>query len=286
MAADELVKRVDRTPNARLTADGWRLKHQAEAGFAPANQFAASERAKKLRETAYSARVRSTWRRVGLIPPLDHWDEQAGKLIEALVQVREMCANAPDRIEGCWRELSRADQDLKTVPASSVRQFLIEGRVTPVANSAGETKAPVLPVFSGTPKKENEPFGYWLFSRQDLFLKAQAGAGDRRPSPSVRLHMQQHVRQNARTASWSQVEQAALAGNDLGIVQGCEEFFATAPAASDARIMEAREMYQAALVRWFAKGSGELDPTALGHLQRYKQLSASWPKTGNDGGAK
>ena len=222
---------------------------------------------------------------MGLIPPLDHWDEQAGKLIEALVQVREMCANAPDRIEGCWRELSRADQDLKTVPASSVRQFLIEGRVTPVANSAGETKAPVLPVFSGTPKKENEPFGYWLFSRQDLFLKAQAGAAIVVLLLASGFTMQQHVRQNARTASWSQVEQAALAGNDLGIVQGCEEFFATAPAASDARIMEAREMYQAALCDGLPRARESLSP-ALGHLQRYKQLSASWPKTGNDGGAK
>lgn len=187
VAADELVKRVARTPNARLTADGWRLKHQAEAGFTPANQFAESEPAKKLRETAYSARVRSTWRRVGLIPPLDRWDERGGKLIEALVQVREMCANAPDRIERCWRELTGADQDLNTIPASSIRQFLSEGRVTPVASPTGETNVPVLPVFSAGRKKDNEPFGYWLFSRQDLFLSSSR-SGDRRPYLSVRLH--------------------------------------------------------------------------------------------------
>jgi hypothetical protein len=285
-AAQEMLHRVAITPNAHLTSDGLRLKNQAQAGFEPANQFVQSERAKQISQQAYSARIRSIWRRVGLHPPADRWDEHADKLIKGMVRVQELSGNVPERIEGCWLEVAKDDQDLNALPSSLIRQFLVNGEVAtrPESSTAGE--APMLPVSSGAKKRGNEPFKFWVFSRQDLFLKAQAVAAVVVVVLALSLSVHYQLQVNAREASWVQAKHALLAGDDLGIIQDCEAFFAASPPASDPRVSEAREVYEAALVRWFAKMPASLDSDSLGHVQRYKQISARWPKAGADGGAK
>ena len=192
-AAQEILHKVAITPNAHLTSDGLRLKNQAAAGFEPANQFAQSERAKQISQQAYSARVRSIWRRIGLHPPADRWDERADKLINAIIRVQELSGNAPDRIEPCWLDVAKGDQDLSGVPSSSIRQFLVNGEVATQPKDSPAAQVPVLPVSLGAEKRGGEPFKFWLFSRQDLLLKRRqqraivscsAGARTRPSSPS------------------------------------------------------------------------------------------------------
>jgi hypothetical protein len=149
-----------------------------------------------------------------------------------------------------------------------------------------ENNPPLLPVFSGAKGKGNEPFGFWLFTRQDLFLKVQAGVAIVIVLLASVFTVHQNMQESARAASWSQVERASMAGDDLGIVQGCESFFSTSPPDSDSRVTEGKELYRIALVRWFTKTSGDLDSTALAHMQQYRQISASWSQPDVEGGAK
>jgi hypothetical protein len=117
-ASAELWEKVSRTPNATLSVSGWRLKQQADAGFGPANRFTESASAKEIRQRASSARIRSIWKRVGMPPPPNRWDGRAGKLIDTMIRLQEMIADAPDELERCWLELTRNDEDLSGIPAS------------------------------------------------------------------------------------------------------------------------------------------------------------------------
>jgi hypothetical protein len=284
-ARDSLLLEISRRPNATLNSTGLRIKGQADAGFEPAKRFIESDRAKEIREKSNIARLRGIWKRMGLTPPIERLDELTDKLITAVVSAKETTGGAAERVEQAWAEVVRDDDDLKTVPVSAVSRFLQGG--SEEARSAGSAKGDyaVLPVASAGAGKGREPVAMWLFSRQDLLLKGQAAAAIVLLLMASVITLKHHVDRKTRDASWSQVEQAVMSNDDLSTVTACEKFFSTEPPSSDPRVTEGKDLYRAAMVHWFAKNSGDLDPVSLKHVERYRQLSATW-KDESTGGRK
>lgn len=284
-ARDSLLLEVSRRPNATLNSKGLRIKGQADAGFGPANRFIESDRAKEIQQKSNAARMRGIWERMGLTPPSERLDELTDKLITAVVSVKETTGGAAERVEQAWAEVIRNDEELKTVPVSAVSRFLQGGREEASSASSDEGDCPVLQVASAVAGKGREPVAMWLFSRQDLFLKGQAAVAIVLLLMASVITLQHRIDRKARDASWSQVEQAVMSNDDLGTVTGCENFFSTAPPPSDPRVTEGKDLYRAAMVHWFAKNSGDLDPASLKHVERYRRLSATW-KDESTGGRK
>jgi hypothetical protein len=281
----EMLKQVAQRPNAYLNARGLRLKRQADAGFAPANNYVKSEEAKALSTKSYEARTLDIWKRVGLAPPPNRWVERAGKLVDAMVVVQQATQNAPETIERTWSQVTRGDKDLAEIDGKLVFEFMTERAPADSSPKVDESVVRVLPVLSISRGKGSEPISYWAFSHQDTFLKVQAASAILLVLLAIVFTFRQHVRERARGDAWAQIENTTLAGDDLGTVTACESFFSTSPAASDARARRARDLYRAALVRWFGRLPVDLDSTALAHVERFREISAEWHDS-PDGGAK
>jgi hypothetical protein len=279
----EMVKQLSYRPNAYLNARGVRLKRQADAAFTPANDYAKSEEAKSLSTKSYEARSRDIWKRVGLAPPPDRWPERAAKLVDGMVRVQQMTQNTPEKIESTWRQLGRNDQDLAGIDSKLVRRFLIERDSPDPPEKVAESAVPVLQVSAGAKGKGSEPISYWVFSRQDIFLKVQAGAAAVLVLLTAALTLRQHAQEQTRANAWSQMESTAIAGDDLATVVACESFFSASPLDADPRALRGRDLYRAALVRWFGRTSGGPDATTLAHVERFRQLSANWHDSSNEG---
>ena len=279
-ARDTLLKEISQRPNTALNSKGLQMKKQADAGFGPANRFIESDRAKEIRGKSNTARLRGIWKRMGLTPPTDRLDELTEKLITAVVSVKEKTGGAAEEIEQGWAQVTQDNDDLSNIPASAVSRFL-QGGTEETSSGPEKGDCPMLPILGGVAGKEREPIGIWLFSRQDLFLKAQAAVAIVLLLTASVITLQQYMTRKAREVSWSQVEQAMMLNDDLRTMAACESFFLTSPPESDSRVIEGKELYRAAMVHWFARTSGDLDSASLKHLERYHQLSAKWKDESN-----
>jgi hypothetical protein len=282
-----MVKQLASRPNAYLNAHGLRLKRQADAGFAPASNYAKSDEAKTLSTKSYEARNRDIWKRVGLAPPPDRWPDRAAKLVAGMVRVQEITQDAPEKIESTWRQLVGNDPDLANIEGALIRRFLVARDSPDPPKEIPKPAAPILPVAAPVPPrgKGSEPILYWAFSGQNIGLKVQAGAAIVLVLLAFALTWRQHAQEQIRESAWSRMENAAMMGDDLATVVACETFFSTSPVASDPRALHARDLYRASLVRWFGQIPGDPDANALVHVGRFRELSSKWHDS-SDGGAK
>src|SRR5271157_1384322 len=277
----QLAAALVRNSQMRLNGDGERIRREGDRGFAPANEYLKSEERERVINGWQSAQLRRFWRRVGLAPPDDRWDERALKLADAIDQVRKRMSDNAEAFEVAWAAVAASDADLNAIDSAKACQFLKVGDAAEPSRPA-VTDPPRLPVVAGG-KPGHEPLQYWVFSRCNPMLKAQAALAAGLVLVALLAGSWHALEMRQRTQAWANVGNAMAADNDLATVIACERFFATSPPEADYRTTKGREIYRTALMHWFTKLPGQPDGNALHHVQRYRDISAKWPS--NNGGS-
>ncbi|HEV2961405.1 MAG TPA: hypothetical protein VG649_06225 [Candidatus Angelobacter sp.] len=77
-----------------------------------------------------------------------------------------------------------------------------------------------------------------------------------------------------RNSAWSEMMAASRQGDDGSLIIAAEHFFSANPKA-DSRTEEAIQLYEGALLRWFAGLQGQPKPEDQEHLKRYKDITTS-----------
>ncbi len=274
----ELVAQVSRTPNARLNAKGMQMRTEANTGFDLINKYIDSDEQKQTIEAYYRARDRRVWERTGLAAPADRWAERARLLVEALGYVM---SNPPaDRfaLGQTWAQVAASHPDLAALDPAPVttflyRQLYTDGAEPPVQPQPVRASAALAPATMAKATRGGEPFGYWLFSRQNLRIKAQAAIAVLLLLLAGGLIVRNAYARRVRDTAFDQVVAANARHEHLRVIEGAEQFLAhPALGGKDGREARVLSLYNEALVRWVAQQPGKLSEDALAHVSRYRQL--------------
>jgi len=277
-----LEAEVARRPNTHLNAKGMQLRDQARQGFRPAQSFRESPAVQQIRQALALAHVRTLWKRVGLPVPAEAWDEQAFALEQALGRIVSHPPQEPSELAITWRKAAQPDPLLVSLDPQPIEAFLrrhLFGEEEEKQQVASPAPAP-LPVRSRERRPGGEPATYWLFSRQNPWIKAMAAMAIILVLAAGALTFRDLRNRHARNLAWNGLQEASRNRNDLGVVIASEAFFATLtpPGGDILREAQARSLYSEALVRWFLRIPGAPDAEALQHLKRYRSFLATHPE--------
>jgi hypothetical protein len=266
--------------NATLNAEGQRLRDEARLGFQQADSYRASIEAGEIARALAVAQARTFWQKAGLPVPASGWDKSAFALGKAIEQIVSNPPKRASRLLEVWQRRAAAEPALAEVDPEPVLAFLRRHLF-----EEEEEAAPVFPepsplaVRSRERRRGGEPFLEWLFSRQNLWIKAQAAVAVVLLLVAGVLTIRDAYNRQVRDSAWSGLQEASRDQDDLGIIRASEEFFSTSPPpGGDAlRQDQARSLYSTALVRWFVRLPGEPDGEALRHVERYRSFLATYP---------
>lgn len=269
----EVAQQLKDRPGLTLSLEGQRLRLEAETGFSLLNGYRDSAQDQDVRAKADDARAFRIWRRAGLPDPPDRWAERSKALLRALNQTLAGDPKDEHELERCWLSFAKKDNDIRHVSFENVRGLLlreVEGDAAlPVTESA-----PQLPIAEKEVRSPHEPFAYWFFSRRGPYLKALAGAAVVMLIIAVTATAAAKMDSAKRETAWAEMIAASRQGDDDKVIAAAERFFSVDARSVDARVDDARQMYETALLRWFARLQGEPDAQARARVTRYKHLVA------------
>jgi hypothetical protein len=219
------------------------------------------------------------WLEIGLPEPKDGWDEQAGTLLEALGKVFSSRPETPADIPTAWAAVAK-DSGVATLDCGAIETFLRRRLFEEADQDNAKEKAPstdpgpILIAENQIPRGDMEPFGYWLFSRQDLRVKLQtAGAAVLLIIAAV-LFVRDVNNRNIRDISYGQIRKAAALHQDDVVIHAAENFLTSKVLAVDGRQEEVIRLYDQSFARWFVSRSHDIDADAEARIERYRTLIA------------
>ena len=217
------------------------------------------------------------------------WSRQALLLLDGLSWV----LNHPPRrkwdVAATWEAVIAQKPELAELDARLIHAFL----EPKLFRSTEEPMAPKTPVPPLEPpplthivtkrKRSTEPLIPWLFSRQDIQIKAQVAVASVLMLTAGWLTFHDASVRSARDAAYQQILAAEQRQDYLKVLKGAEAFFANTPlSGKDGRNQQVMQLYSKALVRWVAQQEGQLDGEAQKHLDRYRAvMSNSTQEEGN-----
>jgi hypothetical protein len=293
-------------PNTILTEKGKRLLAEAKKGFEPMNAYTQSAAAKATMYAFKLAQAMSIWRRIGLPEPETNtsrgspavmfahngeelptesttgWSRQALLLLDGLSYIFNNPPRSPWDLAAAWEAVVAQKPELAELDRGLIYVFLDRKLFRSTEESvASETPVPPLeppPLthIASKRKRSAEPFIPWLFSRQDLRIKAQAAAASVLMLTAGWLTLHDASVRSARDAAYQQILAAEQQQDYLSVVKGAEAFFAHTPlSGKDGRNQQVMQLYSKALVRWVAQQEDQLDDKAQEHLDRYRAVMNS-----------
>ena len=201
-------------------------------------------------------------------------------LLGALGEVFNNPPKDKGKVAAAWNKVAKNNSDLAELDSQLIAAYLAYRLFGENADAYQQQKSlprptdfPVLPAATDKDRRDREPFGYWLFSKGDLRVKIQAGIAIILLIVVGGFAVRDALHRNGRTAAYQQITQAAAQNDYLATIKAGEKFLAS-PVLSrkDAREQRVRELYDQAMVRWFAAHGGELDAEAQSHLKRYQAM--------------
>jgi hypothetical protein len=277
---EAIMEEMRHRANARLTSEGHRMKIQANRGFTPAKEWAESEEAAKVRASAHEAYLLTVWRRVGLAPAAEDGLRKAEALLNGLAQVIRTQPTSTTKIVSEWGRVTANVSELANLDQDVVVQWL-QRRLLPQTT---EPEVPTLPsrdypVFnvSVNPKKQGEEdLGDWLVSRSGYRLKAQIAIASLSIMLATFFTARNHISLSVRDQSWRQLQVAAAASDDDGVIRAAEQYFSTSSPLGEekGRSDAAAAIYSSAMIRWFASHSRDSAADAAEHVGRFRRLVA------------
>ena len=280
LQVEQFEAELTRQPGAQLNEHGRRIRLEARKGFRPVTEVANSTRAAEIARDRNAAHARRVWHEIGLPEPEDRWDEQAATLLEAIAKVFSSRPETPANIPLAWAAVAQ-DAGLVALDRHAIERFLRrrlfeqDGQDNVKEKTPAADAGPILIAQNRIRGGDMEPFGYWLFSRQDLRVKLQtAGAAVLLISAAVLFVGEVNYR-NIRNISYRQIREAAALHQDEGVIQAAENFLTAKVLAADGRQEEVLRLYDQSFARWFVSRSHLIDPDAEGRIERYRTLVAN-----------
>ncbi len=276
---EDLEREMKYQPNKVLNAEGILLRSQARKGFKPLQDYHESDEPRMTVNAVRLAHGRQIWRDIGLPELSDGWEERATTLLSALGEVFNNPPEDKAQVPAAWNEVTKKNPDLAELDSHLISAYLgyrlFGENADDFQQKPAQPRPADFPVLVGTDKGlcDREPFGYWLFSRGDIRVKVQAGIAIILLLAAGGLAVRDLLHRNVRTTAYQQITQAAAHNDYLAMVTAAERFLA-APVLSlkDEREQRVRELYDQAMVHWFAASRGEFDAEAQSHLKRYQAL--------------
>jgi polyhydroxyalkanoate synthesis regulator phasin len=276
---EELEREIKYQPNTVLSEEGKRLRKQARKGFKLLNAYRESEELKRTLNAVRRAHGRQIWRDIGLPEPADGWEDRATALLGALGEVFNRPPQDKGKVRAAWNKVAKSDPSLADLDADLIAAYLAyrlfgadAENFQPKPDLPKPVDFPVL-MAPDQEKRDWEPFGYWLFNKGDLRVKAQAGLAIILILVTGGFAVRELLHRNTRTAAYRQITQAVAHDDYLAMIQAAEQFFAaTVLSLRDERDQRVKELYDQAMVRWFAGQHGGLNAEAQFHLKRYQAL--------------
>jgi hypothetical protein len=272
-----------------LTPEAQRLCMVSLEGFQPLKEYLESDEPEDTAKALQAARSHDLWRRVGLPPPAERFDDRALALSNAIANVLAQEPADLAEAQTAWSSIAEGDEILSSIDPDPVCRYL-SSKMTGGAEAGAKQQAPgeaatgaddqdgAVPKLSSPSRgqrKPEEPFEFWLLSRRGKWLKFQTVAAVILVVLGIGLTVQRIGYRRARDEAYGRILRAQETRDYLEIIRGVEAFLAHSPLTGrDDREARILEMYDEALVRWVVARGAADDPEALEHLKQYRTLTA------------
>jgi hypothetical protein len=285
----EIRRQYGIVDESQLPPDLWRLFVESGKGDRPYCEYLESGEPEETIRALDAARDRDLWRRVGLPPPPDRWDERSRSLRAAVAKVLESQPTDEAEAQRAWASAVAGDEILGEIDPEPVTRFVSAGisgggKAEPRECEAGDAAAPVPgpgcgpPILSGPERgsrRAEEPFEFWLLGRRGLWLKVPAVAAAVLLAVGIGMAVQRARSDRARDEAYTRILRAEEARDYLGMIRGIEAFLAHRPLWDrDPREGRLRELYDEAMVKWFVGRGAPEDSATREHVDRYRRLAA------------
>jgi hypothetical protein len=286
-----------------------RLYKQAKRGFAPMQKYLKSTAVQITASNVRLAKAIDLWRNIGLAEPSDRWQsislaemrsrvnkiliqktdgsaEQALLLLDAVNQVSSQPLTSRASVAEAWQTVLAQHPKLADCDPPLVQAFL-ERQLFDTTDTSPTVMAPTLDTFnlfdnapillpvSTQPKLEPEPLLPWLFSRQDIRLKAQATIASLLVLTTGGLLIRESIVRTTRNTTYQQILSAHQQQEYLAVLEGAEAFLSHAPlSGKDDRSQQVKQLYSEALVRWLAQQSNQPQSDVQQRIDRYRVLTS------------
>ena len=259
-----------------LSADGTQLLRQAEAGFGQRDRFRGSAEAAEIATRRHVALAHRVWRDVGLPGP---GDDEVGPvaLLGAFDEIlRDPPAESPG-VAARWSAVAERNPAVAGVDRERVCAYL-RWRLFDEAPQRGAPEqqrsaddAPALESATAPSGNDGEPFGYWLFSRKNPYVKAQAAVAVVVVVVALAFQLVEGLRTATRDAAYAELVDSDTAGIHAAALRAAELFLTAPPLLlSDGRAPDVKDRYAKALARWFVELPGDLGPDERAQIARYR----------------
>ena len=261
-------------PGAALSAEGERLRKEAQTGSSLLTQYRGSPQEAQTRRDGEHARAYRTWRLAGLPEPPDRWVERATALARVLDQVLSTRPTSQREFDEAWLSAAANEPDVADIsPAAVMPLFSDKTPANATVSELGEAEA--LPVAPAQVPSPREPFAYWVFTPRDPLVKALAVAALVLVVTALVATISDAITVSNRTAAFQVLMAASEQRDDTKVIAAAERFFAASPLAADPRVEEALHAYEPALLRWLAGLPANSGTDAQRHLEQYKRITAT-----------
>ncbi len=279
---ETVLREIKYSYNKQLSADGQRMVNDANKGFQPLNEYETSQTRAQIQKDAVNVRLKEIWLTAGYAQPTEDWDQRAERLCAVLADAFEKKPDRPEELDPLWRQLVAGDPMLSELDPQLAVNFLRE-RLFPEHNQAeaaapAEANPPALPElrFEAAKRRSGEePFVFWLFSREGIRLKLLSSAACLLLVCALSLAAFDALRSSQQDRAYAALLQASQNGNYAGVVENAENFLSHPALHDDDRTAEVKSLYAEGLVRWFSLMPKTPNEDALQRARRYRQLTAS-----------
>jgi hypothetical protein len=270
---NELTARIQSSPGATLNAKGAEMQRQAREGFHSARSYHNSKEAESVARDRDDAIALSLWCQIGIKKPADRWQERAALLMQGLAWIIDQRPPGPVQAAELWSRVAVSTDELRSLDSARVTKFL-ESRLFGTQAPSVLQGAVLVPKERDS-RSRNEPFTYWLFSRQGLRLKLQAVAAIVCMIVAMGMTVRDASNRGRRETAWQQLLQSWERRDDLAVLKACEAFFKTSPPPGEDGSRQGRvlEHYRESIVRWVARQDGPLDSEAQTHLYHFRNAT-------------
>jgi len=277
----EIVLREVRTGyNKRLSAEGVKLKNEAQRGFTPVNEYVKSAERSLIQQDIAAARQKAIWIDAGYAEPAADWNERASRLFMVFTEIVEKSPTGRTELEVFVKEHMAGDPLLAGLAPGPAVEFLA-GRIFPgeqprpeaVPSAANPEPFPEYRFESNKPARGEEPFFFWLFSRQGMRLKVQFAIGLFLLVGGLVLAGFDASRRSLHDLTYRAMLAASNDGDYSRVLDAGENFLSHPGLRADDRAPQVKALYSEALVRWFSSLPGTPDQAALQRVRRYQQIT-------------
>jgi len=255
------------------------MQTEAAKGFRLAESYKRTDEARTVDEDLRVAHGRCIWESVGL-EPLARIDHRPLALVDAFETIFHSPPAEPTGIPAAWNLVSSDNPHLYSLEAERVFAYLNKrlykdqngnGVTDKAASESGfEVRNDPAPFPLNESRHGDEPFFYWLFSRENKLLKVQCLVAIVLVLIGARLLLSEFSHRKVRDAAYQQIHEARLNQDYTAMLDAAEHFLDQPVIGKDLRKTEVEGLYSEALLRWFMQEHPADDDSV--RLERYRRL--------------